>query len=117
MQQITYKAPPTFKIVHKLNDKLVKAIRGPIGIGKSVGCVMELFRICLNQEADSQGIRRARIVCIRNTYPELKGTVIKTFQDWIPQQICPIVYTRTAKHGLKQNFFLSHWISPRILKN
>lgn len=93
MQQITYKAPPTFKIVHKLNDKLVKAIRGPIGSGKSVGCVMELFRICLNQEADSQGVRKTRIVCIRNTYPELKGTVIKTFQDWIPQQICPIVYS------------------------
>lgn len=89
--RIVYRASPTFKRVHRSNA-LVKAIRGPIGSGKSVGCVMEMFRICQMQEPNSQGVRQTRWACVRNTYPELKGTVIKTFQDWIPEQICPIKY-------------------------
>ena len=57
--KINYIASPTFRRVHKSNA-LVKAIRGPIGSGKSVGCVMEMFRICLNQEPNSDGVRRTR---------------------------------------------------------
>ncbi|MEB3492826.1 TerL [Pasteurella multocida] len=89
--QINYKASATFKKIHRLNP-FVLAIRGPIGSGKSVGCVMKMFQISLNQEPNAEGIRKTRWTCIRNTYPQLKGTVIKTFQDWIPQSICPIKY-------------------------
>lgn len=89
--RIVYRASSTFKDVHK-STALVKAIRGPIGSGKSVGCVMEMFRIAQCQEPNAQGVRKTRWICIRNTYPELKGTVIKTFQDWLPEQICPIKY-------------------------
>lgn len=89
--RIIYRTTPTFKQVHASNA-LVKAIRGPIGSGKSVGCVMEMFRICQNQEPNAQGVRKTRWACVRNTYPELKGTVIKTFQAWLPEQICPIKY-------------------------
>lgn len=89
--RIVYRASPTFKQVHRLNP-LVKAIRGPIGSGKSVGCVQEMFRICLAQEPNARGVRQTRWACVRNTYPELKGTVIKTFQDWIPESVCPIKY-------------------------
>lgn len=31
-------------------------------------------------------MRKTRWACVRNTYPELKGTVIKTFQTWIPSK-------------------------------
>ncbi|OBX02210.1 TerL [Gallibacterium genomosp. 1] len=89
--RIIYRASPTFKKVHRSNA-LVKAIRGPIGSGKSVGCVKEMWRICLNQEPNAQGVRKTRWACVRNTYPELKGTVIKTFQAWIPPEVCPIKY-------------------------
>lgn len=89
--RIIYRASPTFKKVHQ-STALVKAIRGPIGSGKSVGCVLEMFRIAQHQEPNAQGVRKTRWICVRNTYPELKGTVIKTFQDWIPEQICPITY-------------------------
>lgn len=89
--QITYKASPTFKTVHRLNA-FVLAIRGPIGSGKSVGCVMKMFQISLNQEPNAEGVRKTRWACVRNTYPQLKGTVIKTFQDWIPPRICPIKF-------------------------
>ncbi|WP_027697232.1 hypothetical protein [Vibrio litoralis] len=89
---IKYDASPTFKAkVHKIRP-LVTAIRGPIGSGKSVGCVMHMMKVSFEQEPNSEGIRKSRWVCIRNTYPELKGTVIKTFQDWIPHSVCPIVF-------------------------
>ena len=100
--KINYRASATFRRVHKSNE-LVKAIRGPIGSGKSVGCVMEMFRICLNQEPNSDGIRRTRWACVRNTYPELKGTVIKTFQAWIPESICPIKYDSPISGMMKIN--------------
>ena len=89
--KITYKAAPTLKVAHRLRP-LVLAIRGPIGSGKSVGCVMHMLRIAMEQEPNSEGIRKTRWICVRNTYPELKGTVIKTFQQWIPEALCPIVF-------------------------
>ncbi len=89
--KITYRASPTLKVMHKLRP-LVLAIRGPIGSGKSVGCVMHMLRVAMEQEPNSEGVRKTRWVCVRNTYPELKGTVIKTFQQWIPEGLCPIIY-------------------------
>lgn len=35
-------------------------------------------------------MRYARWAAIRNTYPELKSTTIKTWQDWFPDSIAPI---------------------------
>ena len=88
---IIYNASNTFKKVHR-SESMVQAIRGPVGSGKSAGCVMRLLQLATNQEANSEGIRKSRFVCIRNTYPQLKATVIKTFQDWIPSRICRIKY-------------------------
>jgi hypothetical protein len=55
---------------------------GPIGSGKSVACFQEIFRNGLNQKPNDLGERRTRWAVIRNTYPELKTTSIKTFMDW-----------------------------------
>ena len=63
---------------------------GPIGSGKSVACTEELKRIAFSQKPDSKGRRRTRFAVVRNTYPELKSTTIKTFQDWFPEEVCPI---------------------------
>lgn len=71
---------------HK-SDKFVRAILGPIGSGKSVACVMELFIKCIAQEPDAFSIRKSRFVIVRNTYRELIDTTINTFFDWIPQSL------------------------------
>ena len=42
------------------------------------------------QQAPHNGVRYSRGMFIRNTYPELKSTVIKSFQDWFPESIAPI---------------------------
>ncbi len=75
-----------------VSDKFVRGIRGPFGSGKSVGCVMEIVMRAFRQVAGPDGRRRSRWAIVRNTYGELKTTTIKTWQDWIPDDICPIVY-------------------------
>jgi hypothetical protein len=41
------------------------------------------------QQAPYQGVRSTRWAVLRNTYPELKSTTIKTWQDWFPETVAP----------------------------
>lgn len=65
---------------------------GPVGSGKSTGCVVEVLNRCAQQAPNDQGVRRSRWAIIRNTYPQLKTTTIKTWQEWVPAAICPITF-------------------------
>lgn len=86
IHEIKYVASPTLKKFHK-SPAFVRGIRGPIGSGKSVGCCMEVFRRMQEQEPGRDGKRRSRWAIIRNTYPELETTTIKTWLDWFPERI------------------------------
>jgi hypothetical protein len=88
---IDYDASPTAQAFHA-SRAFVRGIRGPVGGGKSVTCVIDLLAKATEQKPDASKLRRTRWALIRNTYPELKTTVIKTFQDWIPEQVCPFRY-------------------------
>lgn len=88
---IKYVASPTIARFHA-SDQFVRGIRGPVGSGKSVGCVKEIWRRMCAQKPNAMGIRKVRVACVRNTYPELKSTVIKTWEEWIPPRICRIKY-------------------------
>lgn len=55
-------------------------IMGPLGSGKTNASCWKGFRINNMQPPDSNGIRKARGVAVRNTYPDLFGTTIK---DWL----------------------------------
>lgn len=67
------------------SNAFVRGIRGPIGSGKSTACVFEILRRCAQQKRSSKtGKRRSRWAVIRNTYPELKTTTIKTWHEWMP---------------------------------
>tara|TARA_R100000808_G_scaffold24763_1_gene58137 strand:+ start:18522 stop:20075 length:1554 start_codon:yes stop_codon:yes gene_type:complete len=83
---IEYISTPTMSKFHTM-DTFVRGIRGPIGSGKSVGCCFEVFLRCKQQRPDKSGIRRSRWAVIRNTYPELETTTIKTWLDWFPENI------------------------------
>lgn len=87
--QINYEAEYTPSIFHA-SEAFVRGIKGPIGSGKSVACVMEILRVAMQQAPDENGIRPTRWAVIRNTYPELKSTTIKTYQDWMDQDFAPI---------------------------
>ncbi len=89
--KIKYNAEPTPSLFHS-SDAFFRDIMGPVGSGKSVASVMEGLMRAYKQAPGPDGVRRTRGAIIRNSYPELKSTTIKTFQTWIPDKVCPIVY-------------------------
>jgi hypothetical protein len=86
---INYRASPTFQKFHNCPD-MFRGICGPIGVGKTVGCEIDVLDKMIGQEPDKQGIRPTRFAFIRSTYPELISTTMKTWSEWVPQRICPI---------------------------
>jgi hypothetical protein len=87
---INYVAEPTLAKFHASNAQ-VRGVMGPIGSGKSVGSgVLETLSRALRQEPGFDGVRRTRFGVVRNTYPMLKSTTIKTWQEWLPDSVCPI---------------------------
>jgi hypothetical protein len=82
---VDYKATKTAARYHKDNS-FVRLLIGPVGCGKSVASCIELFRRSVEQESGHDGIRRVRVGIVRNTYPELKSTTIKTWLDWFPEK-------------------------------
>jgi len=99
-REISYQAYKTMYEFHK-SEAFVRQAIGPMGSGKSTAMVQEIFRRCREQAPwKSDGIRRSRWACIRNTYPDLLSTTLKTFLYWFPEgtfgslrQSIPIVYT------------------------
>jgi len=91
-----YKAHYTCSLFHK-SRAFVRGLMGPVGGGKTVANIMELYVRACEQEPDAGGVRRTRWALIRNTYPELLSTTLKTFEEWIPPSVCPV--TRGALIG------------------
>ena len=83
---LIYKPSPTLHRFHIDRQYFVRAVMGPIGSGKSVGCSTEIVRIGLDQ-APYAGLRETRWAVVRNSYPQLKTTTIKTFLDWFPEGV------------------------------
>ena len=69
------------------DSTFLRAIRGPIGSGKSVACCIEVMRRACQQAPNKEGIRRSRWGVVRNTNPQLRTTTIKTWLDWYPEAV------------------------------
>lgn len=69
-----------------LADFRHRFVMGPFGSGKSVGCLMDIIRRAHEQVPSRDGIRRSRWAIVRNTYPQLKDTTMKTVFDWFPPE-------------------------------
>lgn len=96
---INYQAEATPAKFHA-SKAFVRSLMGPIGSGKSVACCLEMFaKACAQEPFD--GVRSSRWAAIRNTYPELKSTTIKTFEDWFPIEICQINWAPPITGKLK----------------
>lgn len=85
---LTYRpAGPTVAAFHR-SDAFVRGLRGPIGGGKSTACMAEIVRRSLAQPPGIKTkLRRSRWAVVRNTLPQLKTTTIKTWHQWVPQQL------------------------------
>jgi hypothetical protein len=86
---VHYQPPGPVAAEFHLSTAFVRGIKGPVGSGKSSTCCVEIMRHSLMQ-VPHKGVRRARWAIIRGTYPELKSTTIKTWEQWFPADLSPI---------------------------
>ena len=114
MKDITYNASKTLSEFHK-SDAFVRGLMGPIGSGKSVGCVAEMMLRSREQRPfyngkSKLGIRYTRWVIVRNTYRELLDTTMETFFDWIPKSLghYSALYSKFTMHVLLPDNTIMH---------
>ena len=83
-----YKPSATCLKFH-MDNSLVRGIRGAYGSGKSSACCLEILSRAVEQQA-FRGVRKSRWVVIRNSYPELVETTLKTWTSWVPTALAPV---------------------------
>lgn len=82
MSVITYWAPGPVAARFLGSSARRRVILGPFGSGKSVTCCVEIMRRARAQAPSLDKVRRTRWAVVRNTYPDLKNTTVKTWRDW-----------------------------------
>lgn len=97
--EITYKVSPTFARFHQDTNRM-KFVMGPVGSGKSTGCIMDLLLNAMKQKPDANGVRHSRYFVIRATYPQLKSSTIKTFIEWFKDKLT-LIYDSPIKGKIK----------------
>ena len=78
---LDYQPPLTIEKFQK-DDTLIRVIVGPLGSGKSMGCIMELLRRAAAQKPYN-GVRYTRGALIRNTLQQLRQTVLTDIQSYL----------------------------------
>lgn len=82
MAIMDFNAPPTVSNF-MCSTAFVRIILGPVGSGKSTGCLMELIRRAQEQEPGPDGLRHTRWAIVRQTLQQIKQTVLKEFYTWV----------------------------------
>ena len=81
---VRYKQSPSMAILHRSNA-LERLMRGPVGSGKSHGCLMDIAMRCALQSPCRDGIVRNRALFARGTYQELKETTFDLWMNLFPR--------------------------------
>lgn len=103
MEVIKYAPPGKNATKFHESDAFVRGLMGPVGSGKSSSCCVEIVARALRQRPSRDGIRRSRWLIIRNTYPELKSTTIKTWETWFATNVAPIKWDTPITSTMKIN--------------
>lgn len=64
-----------------LDESFISGIQGPIGSGKSTAALFKLLKIALAQPP-VDGVRRSRLVILRNTSAQLTDTIVPLLNSW-----------------------------------
>lgn len=81
MSIVQYLPPGPVAAAFHADHSRIRGLLGPVGSGKSSACCLEILSRALEQEPYN-GVRSTRWAVLRNTFPELKSTTIKTWVDW-----------------------------------
>lgn len=83
MSNTVFNAPPTIARFMK-SDAFGRLAAGPVGSGKTTGCIMELMRRAALQSTALGGMRYTRFAIVRQTLKQLRDTVLKDILFWLP---------------------------------
>lgn len=70
-----------------LCDAKMRAVMGPVGSGKTTGAIVELLRQSILMPVGVDGIRRSKMLIIRNTKQQLKDTTLASVLETLPVEI------------------------------
>lgn len=80
-------AGPVMKAFHE-SGAFFRALAGPIGSSKTTGAgVAEPIFTAMMQQPQGDGVRRARVGVLRDTYRNLYATTMRTWLEWIPREL------------------------------
>jgi hypothetical protein len=66
-----------------LSDAFVRIVMGPVGSGKTTGCIMEILRRALEQApSKTDKVRRTRWAIVRQTLSQMKMTILPDLLTW-----------------------------------
>lgn len=82
MTGIRFDAPPTVAEFMRSNA-FFRIVAGPVGSGKTTGCIFELLRRAINQRPAPDGVRYTRFAIVRQTLEQMRSTVLKDIQQWL----------------------------------
>ena len=106
-------SPTVYK--YAMSDSFVSGITGPVGSGKTVGSCIKILRHASEYPIDKNGYRRSRGVAIRNTYPELKTTTLKTWIDsFVGYQVPPPIYSAPIRHHIVIHPTKFKWVDKKL---
>ena len=80
-QQWTYNAPPTISAFLQ-SQAFGRLLWGPVGSGKTTGCIVEAARRMAEQAPAEDGKRYTRFAIIRQSLKDAKATVLKDVRGW-----------------------------------
>ena len=79
-------SPTTWQFLN--DDSFVRGLMGPVGSGKTYACLAEVMLRAVKQiPSPVDNVRYTRFAVIRNSYPELRTTTIKTWQELFPEHM------------------------------
>lgn len=84
---ISYKPGPVATLMHQDTKSRAKLLLGPFGTGKSTSGAWDIIDFMSDRVMPVNGIKKSRFAVIRNTFPQLQQTTIKTYLDWFPPMI------------------------------
>lgn len=97
IEKISYMAGPVRLAFHRDISSSAKCLIGVFGSGKTSAGAFDLISRASKRVAATHGAIRSRFAVVRNTYPELRDTTIKTYLDWYPPQTGIGRYKETEK--------------------
>lgn len=99
--RIDWKAPGPVALRFSEAIDPVTAIMGPVGSGKTTAALMKIVKAAMVQRPSPiDGVRRCKALVLRDTFVNIKRTILPTWHGWFPTSMGEWVGGPPARHTL-----------------